>query len=293
MKQFLRTHNRILFVGYSAVIVILLLIAMTAFWLQSTLFDTTRFTSIAREAVTSQSSRDSIARKAVETSLADRPLIRATLGPKLEKTVSNVLGSEFADRTFMNVIEKMQLLLTTPRHDPIVIDLTSIKAIAQRAQNVTDNAKVDSIDIENVPDSIMIIDTAKIPNLYQYSVWVLWTGPIALIVAALLSFFWIYRGGRAFYLYRLTIIAGVFVITGVLAALVGPLVRPAALSIAPDVSTQTLLGNVYNGFIGPFTNLACMVAISALVVGLFALLIGFFVRHYRVTFTFMIRKIKK
>jgi hypothetical protein len=283
MKQFLHKHNRAFFVLYSSLIVLLLLITMTGFWLQQSFFNTQQFTSIATQSITQQSSLDSIARKAVDTALADRPLIRTTLGPKLEAVMSGALGSDVLSKTFRGAIERMQLLITTPRHDPIVLDLTQVKGLIASGQSVVSKDTVlGSVDTAVIPDSIMLIDTAKIPNLYQYGIWVFWIGPGALLLATVGSLYWVYRGGRKLYLLRISIVAGLVAIAGVLGYIMGPLIRPGVISIAPDVPSQTILNNIYTGFIEPFSNTALVVLATGFIVAIVAFTLHVFFTRYRI-----------
>lgn len=283
MKQFIRKHHKAFFVFYSALIVFLLLIAMTAFWLQRSFYDTQQFTSIALQSITQQSSRDSIARKAVDTALADRPLLRATLGPKLETLISGALSSDAVSKTFRGLIENIQLLITTPRRDPVIFDLTEVKALIATGQSViSQDTALANVDTAAIPDSIMIIDTAKIPNLYQYGIWISWIGPGALLLAVIASLYWIYRGGRVLYLLRISIIGCLVVIAGACGYLIGPLIRPGVISIAADVPSQTILNNIYTGFIGPFSNTALTVLVIGLVFSVVAYTLYVFFNRYRI-----------
>ena len=52
-------------------------------------------------------------------------------------------------------------------------------------------------------------------------------------------------------------------LSSLIALLVGPLTRPVFLTAARDAPAQTLLGNIFDGFIAPFNSQAIFVGVVA------------------------------
>lgn len=262
----------------------LLLVAGTAFWLHAMFFDTNRFTETATRAITGESSRASIARAVVDRALQDRPLLRSTIGSQAEGLLSGALGSEFAKASLQKTVEGLQLALTTPRGEPVVLNLAQAKGIIASSQDLLDNGSpAGTIDVSDLPDQIVIIDTEKLPNFYDYSIGVLWAGPLALVAACAMLGAWVYRANGRYRLVRLRIALLIIAATALVGCLIGPLVKPAVLSVAANAPSQTLLGNIYEGFVGPFTNLALFVALAACAVWALLMAAEVFTKNYRLS----------
>lgn len=269
MNAFYKKHRLLFRLVYFAVIVWLILGAMTAFWLQRQFFDTQRFSDTATVALTSQSSRESIAAAVTERALENNAIVRVTVGTQVEGIVANALQTDVAQNTIRNTVERLQLLVTTPRQDPLIIDLTSVKAIVATGQTrVAETSPLAAFDVSTIPDTLTIVDTAKIPNVHQTTILVLWIGPMALILAAAGLMYWIHRGGNRFALHRYSIAGLVVAAAGLVAVIVGPLVRPGILSVADDASSQTLVGNLYDAFMNPFTAAGWVVFAAGLIIAL-------------------------
>lgn len=270
--------------SYFAAIGGLLLIAGTAFWLHAMFFDTDRFTETATRAITEESSRASIAEAVVDRALQDRPMLRSTVGSQAEGLLADALGSEFAEASLQKTVESLQIALTTPRKEPVVLNLAQAKSIITSGQDLLDEGHpASTIDVSNLPDQIVIVDTAKLPNFYEYSIWVLWAGPLALVAACIMLGVWVHRADGRYRLVRLRTAMLVIATAALAGCLIGPLVKPAVLSVAANAPSQTLLGNIYEAFVGPFTNVALFLALGACVIWALLMALEVFTRNYRVS----------
>lgn len=270
--------------SYFAAIGGLLLIAGTAFWLHAMFFDTDRFTETATRAITEESSRASIAEAVVDRALQDRPMLRSTVGSHAEGLLAGALGSEFAEASLQKTVESLQIALTTPRKEPVVLNLAQAKSIITSGQDLLDEGHpASTIDVSNLPDQIVIVDTAKLPNFYEYSIWVLWAGPLALVAACIMLGVWVHRANGKYRLVRLRTAMLVIAMAALAGCLIGPLVKPAVLSVAANAPSQTLLGNIYEAFVRPFTNVALFVALGACVIWALLMALEVFTRNYRVS----------
>lgn len=267
MKKFLKDHPSVKIGAFAVVTVFLLLISQTAFWLHNTIFNTQNFTNIATTAITSESSRQSIASGIVDKALEGRPAIQSAIGGRLTNLVTGLLGTDLVEQSTEKAIQKAQLLVTTPRKPPVVLDLTGIKQTATKLADVLNRNGDEKIDPANIPDQIVLINTDKIPNFYNYGIAVLWLGPLSLLTALALFAWWIYKGAlTAVRVKRFRIVLGIVFASGVIALIVGPLVKPAFLSVAETAQAMTLLGNIFDGFIKPFNDQAKSIVVASVLV---------------------------
>ena len=267
MKKFLKDHPAIKLSAFAIVTVFLLLVSQTAFWLHNNIFNNQNFTNIATQAITMESSRQSIASAVVDKALEGRPALQSAIGGRLTNLVAGLLGTDLVEQSTEKAVQKAQLLVTTPRKPPVVLDLTGIKSTATKLADVLNRDGEQKVDPANIPDQIVLIDTSKIPNFYNYGITVLWLGPLSLLAALGLMAWWIYKGTlAAVRVKRFRISLAIVFASGVIALIVGPLVKPAFLSVAESAQAMTLLGNIFDGFIKPFNDQAKALVVASVLV---------------------------
>lgn len=267
MKKFLKDHPAIKLSAFAIVTVFLLLVSQTAFWLHNNIFNNQNFTNIATQAITMESSRQSIASAVVDKALEGRPALQSAIGGRLTNLVTGLLGTDLVEQSTEKAVQKAQLLVTTPRKPPVVLDLTGIKSTATKLADVLNRDGEQKVDPANIPDQIVLIDTSKIPNFYNYGITVLWLGPLSLLAALGLMAWWIYKGTlAAVRVKRFRISLVIVFASGVIALIVGPLVKPAFLSVAESAQAMTLLGNIFDGFIKPFNDQAKALVVASVLV---------------------------
>ena len=161
MKKFFNDHPAIKLSAFAIVTVFLLLISQTAFWLHSTIFNNQNFTNIATEAIEMESSRQSIATAIVDRALEGRPAIQSAIGWRLTNLVTGLLGTDLVEQSTEKAVQRAQLLVTTPRKPPVVLDLTGIKQTASTLADVLNRDGEQKVDPSKIPDQIVLIDTTK------------------------------------------------------------------------------------------------------------------------------------
>ncbi len=271
--------------AFFGLIGVFLLISLTAFWLQRTVFSTERFTAITTEALLQESSRQSIGNVVAGQILAEKPALKMVLGDKLAGQVSGLLGTEFAKNSVGRVAREAQLIITSPARKPLTFHLTSIKGALVSIQGVASRVGQEvpgGLTADSIPDEIVIVDTSQIPNVNKIAIITGWLGPLTFLLAVVGLIAWVKRGGKKYYLKRMQISSLVVVITALIAMMIGPLVEPAILAVAQDAPTQTLLSNIFNALMQPFYEQAWWLFGVAAIVGLLALVWEKIIRHYRV-----------
>lgn len=248
----IKNAKRVLFFG---TIGALLLVSLTAFWLQRNIFNTEKFTALTTEALLQESSRDSIGNVVTGQILSNQPTLKMILGDKLSGQVSSLLGTELASNSINTVAREAQLIITSPAKKPLVLHLTAIKTALVSIQGVANRVGQSvpgNLSVNSIPDEIVIIDTSNIPNIHKVAVAINWLGPISLILAIVGLAVYIKRGGRENLLKRIQIVCLVFISTALVAMAIGPIAEPSIIAFAKDAPTQTLLGNIFSVFMGPF-----------------------------------------
>lgn len=258
---------------FFATIVLLLLTSMTAFWLQNTIFNNKTFTELSTHAFSQESSRQSIGELVANRVFAERPVLRILLSDRLSANIAGILATEPAQNSINRVARDSQLLFTSPSKEPVIIQLAGVKSLITSSQELVgrtgENATLNANDL---PDEVMLIDTTKLPNFHSSAIATLWVGYFAFLLALLLISWLLYAGGRANLPKRARHVFLAVLLAAVVALITGPLVEPVFISAGRDAASQTLLRNIYEAFIAPFRNLALVIgsiavlAISATVV---------------------------
>jgi hypothetical protein len=254
-------------------LMVLIITALTAFWLNRVIFDTDRFTSITVSAFSEESSRESVGNLIAERVFENRPLLRANLSEPLSNYIASFLATDTAQSGIERAAREAQLLFTSPRREPVVLELAEYKAIIATAQElVRPDESERRLNVEDIPDSITLIDTNQLPNFHQTAIVTHIVGPLSLIAALALAGAWLIQGKRINLYKRSRILLLVVIASAIVAALIGPIVEPIFISVGSNAPSQTLLANFYTAFITPYLNQALWLgAIAALaLVGLTA-----------------------
>ncbi len=249
-----------------AVISLLVLISLTALWLQRNIYDTERFTTITTKVFAKESSRQSIGHLVSSRVLEATPTLKSLLSERLAGHVANLLGTQQAQAVVERLARESQLLVTSPRQDPVVLQLSGIKSAIVSVQEMAGRTDATThLDASRIPDEVMIIDTAQLPNIHQYAIIVLWLGPLSAVLVLILLAWWVRRSGKVAAVKRTQIALLVIGSSALVALAIGPLVEPLFISVGHDAPSQTLLHNLYAGFMAPFRTQALLLAGVALV----------------------------
>ncbi len=254
----------------------LLFLANIAVWVNRQVFDTENFTATTKSALLSDSSVNALSNEIVDRTLADRPIIRRTVGDTSAKVIGGLIGSDQFARVFDNAISRAQSYLISPSQESIVIDLTSVKIIVENiisaVGNATDNPDLSSQRISQAPDQIVLLDEDKIPDLYGFSVAFSKMAPIFIILALIILFLQYFnRRNKWFYTFAVQGVA--ILLAGIFALLIGFVLRPSIIGLMPGANIRIILGNVFDAFIATFNSQSlCLIwgGIIMLAIGLVA-----------------------
>lgn len=259
-----RTATLLVIVG------ILLTIAQTGWWVSHTIYDTDTFAKITTTALTTESSREAIANEIVSQSFKSKPVLQATLGKSATKLVSSLLATDQAANAITKVSEKAQTILTSDKPDPIVFNLVPLKkglvVISAIAERVDKPIEVNAVDI---PDSIVLLNRNEIPDLYKLNQKLLFLTPLCIFISVALLGYLLYSGREK--IYKVLLQIGIMLTAvSIIGLATGPLIRPPVLSLVGKANARIVLGNLYDGFMAPFTSQMTSIGIIGIVIILFA-----------------------
>lgn len=227
----------------------LLLIGNLAYWINNSFFDTNTFTQTATAALTSESSRQAMANEVVDRALANRPIVKNVAGDTAVKLVSGLLGTNQARALVGAAMSKMQVYLTSSHQESVEIDLSGVKNVIGRIVTISGNEDSNAAErLEQVPDKLVLLNANNVPDIYPYTLTILWLGPIAVIVALILLAYPYFRWPREYF--RISFIQGLSIAgAAALSLLWGPLFQPLVLSPLQSANTRIVVNNLYEAFI--------------------------------------------
>lgn len=231
-----------------------LLIANSGYWVNRYVFNENKFSQIAVTSILSSDSRQAIA-EGVSTKLYEnRPIAKRVLAEPTTSIVNGILGSPRLQAPLTDLVKRINVRMTSKTQPEVALDLSGVKSTLSQfigtVNNATPNNDI-SFSPDNIPDKIVIIKSDNLPNLYNYSVAILWLSPITLI-AGLLLMILPYIWWRNRYKTIMTTQAIMLFIVGGVALMIGPLFRPLVLGSLPGDAARTVVGNLYNTFLATF-----------------------------------------
>ncbi len=230
-----------------------LLIANSGYWVNRYIFNEQKFSQIAVSSILSSDSRQAIA-EGVSTKLyEDRPIARRVLSEPTTSIVNGILGSPRLQPPLTELVKRINTRMTSKTQPEVALDLTSVKSVLTQVVGTVDKVadKDISFNPDNIPDKIVVIKSDNLPNLYNYSLAILWLSPITLI-AGLLLMVLPYVWWRNRYKSIMTMQGVMLISVGVLAQMIGPLFRPLVLGNLATDAGRTVIGNLYTAFLTTF-----------------------------------------
>jgi len=240
--------------GASALIVILLLILHSAYWMNQNFLNNQNFSQKVSSVLAQDSSREAIGQEVSDQVFKDKPVLGRVAGDKLSSIVTSILGTDIANKVVTRVSSDTVLYLTSAKQKPIEISLSEIKPVIvtlSTVLNSVDKTSNVSIDASTIPDKIVLLEPGTIPSLYRYSVILSWMVPFAAIIV--IGLFALIVRLRKLGIRQGIKRAGILLLSSsVIGMIAGPIFKPPAVSMLQSASLRTLTSNLYDAFWGPF-----------------------------------------
>lgn len=248
----------------SVIAAVFITIANSAIWVNQQLFNTENFSKTAVTSLTSESSRRAIASEITDRALADYPKIKNVVDDYSINFISGLLGSDRAEKLINRVVTKLQVVLTSKRPDPIVLNFEGLKDTISKLIEISGREEEARIDPDKIPSQITILDTNKVPSFYQAGVVMSWLSPFAALAAIILLAL-PYIKNRKNYASTMLAQGSIILIGSIFALLIGPLFRPTVLANVNSSNMRTVVGNLYDAFISTFNSQTYVLVFLALV----------------------------
>ena len=240
--------------GASGLIVILLLILHSAYWMNQNFLNNQNFSQKVSSVLAQDSSREAIGQEVSDQVFKDKPVLGKVAGDKLSSIVTSILGTDIANKVVTRVSSDTVLYLTSAKQKPIEISLSEIKPVIvtlSTVLNSVDKSSNVSIDASTIPDKIVLLEPGTIPSLYRYSVILSWMVPFAAILV--IGLFALIVRLRKLSIRQGIKRAGVILLSSsIIGMIIGPIFKPPAVSMLQSASLRTLTSNLYDAFWGPF-----------------------------------------
>lgn len=256
--------SKLLVISTTAIAAVLLIVFASMVWFNRYIFDTETFTATATPALTSDSSTKAIATEITDRLLEDRPVLKQVLSDRVITLLAALLTTDLSDRAIQKAVSTLQITMTSNNPQPVEVDLSGLKALLSQlltfGRQLTGRPEEEQrIDPESIPDSIVLLDQNKVPNVYALGVTLMWLAPVLFIAILVLIGYTLYKAGRA----GLNVLRNVLLFQGValfgaalLAFLIGPLLKPQLLGVASSPNIRTVTENLYNAFVARFNDVA-------------------------------------
>lgn len=247
-----QTRSRYISIVILLFAILALFLAQSAYWVNHSVFNQAKFSSITTTALLSESSRDAISKSVVNTVLDDRPLVQRAIGDRAISLTSGLLGSDLSNQAVSTLSDKTYAYVTSSDRQDIKIDLTAIKtpinSIITLAQD--NNGKLASVQSQ-IPDEIVLIDDSTFPDLSGVVRLMLWLGPLFWLSTIALFSLYIYLGRNEYA--KRVYTAGAFIIAvSVIGLMTSPFVPPPIAAALPNIELRPVAENLVSGFLAPF-----------------------------------------
>ncbi len=240
--------------GSSVLIVILLLVLHSAYWMNQNFLNNQNFSQKVSSVLAQDSSREAIGQEVSDQVFKDKPVLGRVAGDKLSSIVTSILGTDIANKVVTRVSSDTVLYLTSAKQKPIEISLSEIKPVIvtlSTVLNSVDKTSNVSIDASTIPDKVVLLEPGTIPSLYRYSVILSWMVPFSAIIV--LGLFALIVRLRKLSIRQGIKRAGILLLSSsVIGMIVGPIFKPPAVSMLQSASLRTLTSNLYDAFWSPF-----------------------------------------
>ncbi len=239
----------------------LLVLANSALWFNRYIFNGDNFTQLTTQAIEQESSRTALATAITDKILEDKPRLKEVIDEPVIKLISGVLDSNLAQTALTKSVSQFQTILTAEKPENVSFDLSSIKQTLPQviaiAGNISDrNTEAAELRVEDIPDTITIVNANDLPNIYGLGVALLWVAPVATLIAVILLIYLIYRA-RCSRRLSATVLAtegSILIIAGLFALALGPLFKPPILASVPNANMRIVIENIYQTFINTFNS---------------------------------------
>ena len=228
-------------------ITIFLFVAGISFWYHGDILNGTQFTRSFTEGLLSEDSKEAIASKIIDSSLSNRPVIKASVGTTGKSAVYTLLSSNAFQSEFDTLVGNIHKRMVTPSDPSIGINIIPLKEYVLPLIRLVRPDLINNLNISELPDRVVLIPDKYIPKLYQFTPIIFWTGIISGLLALIATGFFFHRIQKGWYA---LLVLGLTLTIASLSVIAFTLVAPDALvRTIKDENVQIILQSVITVFI--------------------------------------------
>lgn len=193
-------------------------------------------------------------------------------GDRISALISGLLDTDMVRNLLTGAASRLQIYVTSSDQQDVDIDFSGLKATLARVIDATSNEELDRINPDNIPDKLVLVEADNVPDLYGYGVALNWLAPIAVLGAiALLAL--PYLRDRKNYPMMILFQGAAVAFAGLVALLIGPLLKPSVLEPFRNADGRVVASNLYDAFITSFNSQTLLLVYIGLIVCIIGLIL--------------------
>ncbi len=249
--------------------VVFIIFAVFSFWVSNNLYNTTSFTETTLKTFKSDEVRGVVAKESVERILENRPVVRQVAGGYLESFIAGVLGSDTAKGVFERSSNALHGYLFSSNRQDVTLNTTSFTSLVKPVLTAVSPDLAGQVP-EELPESIVLIESNALPNIDQWLRPVIIAGPLVGLAALIIVIYLIYAdSSRIKAIKRL----GLYLAVGsLLSTLTIPYFRMLIGAASQNQNRITIITTAYDNFTKPLLSdwlLLALAGVLIYLVGLF------------------------
>jgi hypothetical protein len=225
---------------------LLVTLSSVGLWIEWTLLSERGFVEVSTSVFEADETRETIASAIVDTMFEKRPILRGLVRGPIEGVITGLLGSSFFNSALAFASEQLWELLFIGR-DRVVLDIEPLHDFIYAIITVAAPGVAESIDPEQLPSELVLLDGSEIPNLGVVSSVASWTSIFAFVIGVGLIAFAVSRSWTNQALRSGVIVwTGIFLIAEALLIVIATFpVRSSLILAVENASGRSVIATTY------------------------------------------------
>lgn len=142
--------------------------------MQTSILSEDAFVEIATDSLTADKVRLAIAHEIIDTALSDRPIIRNFVRGPASEIIAGILATSIVNDGIQLISRLTYEVLVHDNGQQVAINLEPIKGLITNIINVLSRDDTATINVDDIPNEIVLIDQGELPPLEDYIIAVDW-----------------------------------------------------------------------------------------------------------------------
>lgn len=231
---------------------IIFFLAQSTLWVSTTVFNENNFVKVVENTLSTEESRQAIARTIVDAALENNPVANQLVGKQATALVSGLLETELVGQVFDRLAHRTYAYITSPNRQDIAIDLTTVKdPLTAIIGIVEQTGREVNFDPSAIPDSITVVESDSLPDVSGYIRTILVANAL-LWLATIASFATYVFLNRRRIVRSVYLVGAVVIIASLVGLLIGPFVPPVISSFVNLISIRGVIEDLSSALLYRF-----------------------------------------